>query len=178
VIFEAYVDLRLAALLRYATAITCDPHLAEDVVQEVLLRAQARWVHIGQMERPDAYVRRMVLNEFLSWRRRLAGRAVPTRHETIDAAIPAVGDPAAGVVERDAAIAMIAALPPRQRAVLALRYFQGSSDAEIADMLGCSEATVRSHASRALATLRAGSGQTRPHKQPTQTGPQTQEVSR
>ena len=49
---------------------------------------------------------------------------------------------------------MIAGLPPRQRAVLALRFYEGCSDSEIADLLGCSEATVRSHASRALATLR------------------------
>jgi len=154
VTFDEYVDGRLGALLRHATAITCDPHLAQDVVQEVLVRAQARWDHIGQLSRPDAYVRRMVLNEFLSWRRRFSGRAVPTRHQTIDAATPAVADPAVGVVERDAAVAMIAGLPPRQRAVLALRFYEGCSDSEIADLLGCSEATVRSHASRALATLR------------------------
>jgi len=79
VTFDEYVDGRLGALLRHATAITCDPHLAQDVVQEVLVRAQARWDHIGQLSRPDAYVRRMVLNEFLSWRRRFSGRAVPTR---------------------------------------------------------------------------------------------------
>jgi RNA polymerase sigma-70 factor (sigma-E family) len=165
--FDAYVDERLAALLRYATAITCDPHLAEDVVQETLVRAQSRWDHIGQMSHPDAYVRRMVLNEFVSWRRRLSGRTLPVRHETIDAVSPAVADHAAGVVERDAMVAMIAALPPRQRAVLALRFYQGSTDAEIAQLLGCSEATVRSHASRALATLRAGSadrGQPRKEK--------------
>ena len=77
--FDEYVDGRLGALLRHATAITCDPHLAQDVVQEVLVRAQSRWDHIGQLSRPDAYVRRMVLNEFLSWRRRFSGRAVPTR---------------------------------------------------------------------------------------------------
>ena len=162
--FGAYIDARLAALLRYATVITCDPHLAEDVVQEVLVRAQARWDHIGQLERSDAYVRRMVVNEFISWRRRWSSRVLPARHETIDAAVPAVADPAIAVVEREAAISMIAGLPPRQRAVLALRFYEGCTDAEIAALLGCSEATVRSHASRAFAALR---------------GPaQTQEVTR
>jgi RNA polymerase sigma-70 factor (sigma-E family) len=159
VTFDEYVGRQLAALLRYATVISCDPHLAEDIVQEVLVRAQSRWDHIGQLDRSDAYVRRMVLNEFLSWRRRWSARVVPAGHETIDAAAPTVADPADGVVERDAAVAMIAALPPRQRAVLALRFYEGRSDAEIADLLGCSEVTVRSHASRGLATLRGGSTQ-------------------
>ena len=64
-------------------------------------------------------------------------------------------DPSGAVAERDAMVSMIAALPPRQRAVLALRYYDGRTDAEIAELLGCREATVRSHAARALATLRA-----------------------
>ena len=153
---DEYLDARLEPLLRYATAVTCDPHLAQDVVQDVLVRVQARWDHIGRLAQPDAYVRKMVLNEFLSWRRRFAGRTVPARHETLDAASPLVLDPAVEVAERDAVVSMIGALPPRQRAVLALRFYQGSSDTEIAELLGCSEATVRSHASRALATLRGG----------------------
>jgi len=157
VTFDEFVGARLPALLRYATAVTCDPHLAEDVVQEVLVRAQTRWGRIGSVDQPEAYVRRMVLNEFLSWRRRGARRAIPVRDETIAAVAPTVDDPAGRVVERDAVVAMIAALPPRQRAVIALRFYEGSTDAEIADLLGCSEATVRSHASRALATLRGSS---------------------
>jgi len=172
VTFDEFVGARLPALLRYATAVTCDPHLAEDVVQDVLVRAQSRWGRIGGVDQPEAYVRRMVLNEFLSWRRRVARRAVPVRDETIEAASPVLDDPAGRLVERDAVVGMIAALPPRQRAVIALRFFEGSSDAEIADLLGCTEATVRSHASRALATLRGSamsrgsaasdSGSTRP----------------
>ena len=153
--FDEFVGTRLDALLRYATAVTCDPHLAEDVVQDVLVRAQARWGRIGHVEQPEAYMRRMVLNEFLSWRRRVSGRATPMGHELLDAATPIVEDPATLLVVRDAVVAMIAALPPRQRAVIALRFYEGSSDAEIAQLLGCSEATVRSHMSRALATCAA-----------------------
>ncbi|MFG2044228.1 SigE family RNA polymerase sigma factor [Dactylosporangium sp. NPDC048998] len=152
--FDEFVGAQLGALLRYATVVTCDPHLAEDIVQDVLVRAQSRWGRIGAVEQPEAYVRRMLLNEFLSWRRRATRRATPVRQETLDAAAPTVEDPASLLVKRDAVVAMIAALPPRQRAVIALRFYEGSTDAEIAEMLGCSEATVRSHASRALATLR------------------------
>jgi RNA polymerase sigma-70 factor (sigma-E family) len=154
VTFDEFVGARLGALLRYATAVTCDPHLAEDVVQDVLVRAQPRWGRIGGVEQPEAYLRRMVLNEFLSWRRRASRQAALVRRATFDAVSPTVEDPASLLVERDAVVSMIAALPPRQRAVVALRFYEGSSDAEIAQLLGCSEATVRSHASRALATLR------------------------
>lgn len=72
--FEEFVSARLEVLLRYATALSCDPHLAQDVVQEALLRAQVRWSRIGPMDNPGAYVKRMVTNEYLSWRRHKARR--------------------------------------------------------------------------------------------------------
>lgn len=154
VTFEEFVTTRLGALLRYATAVTADPHLAQDVVQEVLLRAQPRWDRITAADQPEAYVKRMVLNEYLSWRRRLARRARPSPDELIASAAPPADDHAGAVADRAALVALIAELPPRQRAVLALRYYEGLGDSQIADLLGCSEATVRSHAARALATLR------------------------
>ena len=153
--FDEFVALRLPALLRYATVVTGDPHLAEDVVQDALVRAHTRWPRIAAIEQPEAYVKRIVLNEHLSWRRRRRGRVVPAPDEAIERATRPVDDPSGAVAERDAMVSMIAALPPRQRAVLALRYYDGRTDAEIAELLGCREATVRSHAARALATLRA-----------------------
>ena len=152
--FDEFVGTRLGALLRYAMVLTCDPYLAEEVVQEVLVRAQSRWSRIVGVDQPEAYVRRMVLNEFLSWRRRMLRRALPVRTETLEGAAGAVDDPAAGVAERDAMVALIATLPRRQRAVVVLRYYGGHSDTEIAELLGCRVGTVRSHASRALGTLR------------------------
>jgi RNA polymerase sigma-70 factor (sigma-E family) len=148
VTFDEFLSHRLAALLRYATVITCDPHLAEDVVQEVLARAQPRWRKIGQLDLPEAYLKRMVLNEFLSWRRRRAAARAPL------SAHPNVPDPAEAISARDAMLRQIAALPPQQRAVLALGFYEDMSDAEIASYLDCSESTVRSHRSRALSTLR------------------------
>jgi RNA polymerase sigma-70 factor (sigma-E family) len=153
--FDEFARARLPALLRYATVVTCDPHLAEDVVQEVLLRAQQRWPQLAQLDHPEAYVKRMVLNEFLSWRRRRAAREVPLSQAGLDGLVAPGGDPAQQVGARDELVRRIAALPPRQRAVVALRYFEGLTDREIADLLGCRELTVRSHASRALAALRA-----------------------
>jgi RNA polymerase sigma-70 factor (sigma-E family) len=152
--FSDFVNARLPALLRYATVVSCDPHLAEDIVQEVLLRAQQRWSRVRRTEQPEAYVKRMVLNEFLSWRRRRAAREVPLSNGRLDEAGGARDDPAAVVDERDELVRHIAGLPPRQRAVLALRYFEGLTDAEIAAQMQLREVTVRSHCSRALATLR------------------------
>jgi RNA polymerase sigma-70 factor (sigma-E family) len=152
--FEEFIDVRLAALLRYATVVTCDPHLAEDITQEVLLRAQSRWAGIMRMDQPEAYVKRMVLNEFLSWRRRRAARTVPMSQESLDAAAGPQSDPTEKINERDDLVRRIASLPPKQRAVIALRYFENRTDEEIADLLDCAVGTVRSHASRALAALR------------------------
>jgi DNA-directed RNA polymerase specialized sigma24 family protein len=74
--FEEFVTARLPAVLRFAGVLTGDRGLAEDVVQDVLIRASNRWQAIAQLDRPEAYVRKMVVNEFLSWRRR-SWRLVP-----------------------------------------------------------------------------------------------------
>jgi RNA polymerase sigma-70 factor (sigma-E family) len=153
--FDRYVADRADRLLRFATALTCDPHLAQDVVQEVLLRAQRKWPRISEVAAPDLYVRRMIINEYLSWRRRKASRTVASTHSTLDALGTPTADPATGYAERDAMRARIATLPRKQRAALLLRYYEDRTDAEIAELLGCSAGTVRSHISRALATLRA-----------------------
>ncbi len=151
--FDEYLTYRLPSLLRFAMVVTCSPHLAEDVVQEVLARAHPRWERIGGIEQPEAYLKRMVVNEYLSWRRRSA-RVVTVDLAALTAAAPPMPDHASAYGERDALVRRIGALTPKQRAVVALRYYDGRTDAEIAAVLGCSEGTVRTHASRALAALR------------------------
>lgn len=153
--FEQFVADRLDRLLRYATALTCDPYLAQDVVQEVLVRAQARWTRIAEMQAPESYLRKMVTNEYLSWRRRRAARTVASTHDTLDALGAPSSDHADSYAERDAMRARIATLPRKQRAAILLRFYEDCTDAEIAEVLGCSASTVRSHISRALGTLRA-----------------------
>jgi RNA polymerase sigma-70 factor (sigma-E family) len=153
--YEEFVAARLPAVLRYATALTGSPPLAEDLVQEVLVRAQAKWRRVSAAERPEAYVRRMVLNEYLGWRRRRSSRDVATAPELMNGLVPAVADPAEAHGEQERMRRALATLPNRQRAVLVLRFYEGLTDAEIAADLGCSTGTVRSHASRALASLRA-----------------------
>lgn len=150
--FEEYAAWRLPALLRYAAVLTGDRDLAQDIVQEVMGRAQLRWRKIARLDQPDHYVRRMITNEFLSWRRRW-GRVIPVGQVT-DRPPPAGPDAATVHAERDALLAELARLPRRQQAVLVLRFYEGLSDAEIADLLGCRPGTVRGYASRALAALR------------------------
>jgi RNA polymerase sigma-70 factor (sigma-E family) len=150
--FDEFAGARLPAVLRFATALTGDPDLAKDLVQEVLLRASGRWQQIGQLDRPEAYIRKMVVNEYLSWRRR-SWRLIPSEMNSHLAGRPSP-DHADGYIERQALLAELAKLSRRQRTALVLRYYEGFSDAEIADVMGCTQSTVRGHVFRALAALR------------------------
>ncbi len=154
--FEEFAATRLPAVLRFAGVLTADRALAEDVVQEVLIRTSKRWDRIGQLDRPELYVRKMIVNEYLSWRRR-SWRLLPggSATEVDDRVTP---DHAGQHAERDALLTELGKLPRRQRTVLVLRYYEGLSDHEIADVLGCAPGTVRGYASRALAALRVELG--------------------
>ena len=151
--FEEFVSARLGTLVRYATVVTWDPHLAEDITQNVLVRAQARWSRISRLDAPESYVKRMIVNEFLSWRRRRAAQSIPLAGESLDGLAPPVPDQTAQRDDRDAMLRLIATLPPRQRAVIALRFYEDLPFEQIAEILGCRTVTVRTHLSRALATL-------------------------
>jgi RNA polymerase sigma-70 factor (sigma-E family) len=149
--FEEFARARLPAVLAFATVLAGQRATAEDLAQEVLIKAHARWDSIGRLDRPEMYVRKMVLNEFLSWRRR-AWRLIPAGDSELTAG--AAPDHATGYAEHAAMLAEIAKLPRRQRAVLVLRYYEDRSDSEIAELLGCAPGSVRAYASRALAALR------------------------
>jgi RNA polymerase sigma-70 factor (sigma-E family) len=152
VTYEEFVSSRLPALLRYALMLTGDPHTAADIAQETMIRVHLKWRQVIRADAPDRYVRQMLTNVFIdaqraSWLRRviLPGRV----HEP-----PPVPDHADAAVERDRMWTMLGRLPRRQRAAVVLRYYEGLSDQEIADVLDCAVGTVRGHISRALTTLR------------------------
>lgn len=149
--FEEYAFVRSPALMRLARLLTGDEHRAEDLVQDVLARAFARWGRIARTAQPDLYVRRMLVNAHHSWWRRRSSRetSVATVTERANA-----GDEATEVAERDALWRLVRALPPRQRTVIVLRYYEDLDDLTIAEILGCSTGTVRTHAKRALTALR------------------------
>jgi RNA polymerase sigma-70 factor (sigma-E family) len=149
--FLAYVRDRVAALSRIAFLLTGDRHLAEDLVQETLLRVVGRWARIAAGGDPDAYVRRALYHQHVSVWRRHRGRTVPL-DQPPDRAGP---DEAGAVTDSVAVRAALATLAPKQRAVIVLRYFEDLTDAQTADVLGCRVGTVKSQTRDALARLRA-----------------------
>lgn len=152
--FDEFVNTRGAALLRFAFLLTGDPHQAEDVVQEALSRCHPRWSTIELYEVPEAYVRKAVLRQYLSWRRRRSSREVTVADVPDSAAAGA--DNADRIAVRQQLWHLLAKLPRMQRAVLVLRYFEDRDDEDIARLLGCARATVRVHAARGLQRLRQG----------------------
>lgn len=149
--FDEFVAYRLPALYRYACVLTGNRHDAEDLVQEALTRTGAGWWRVRRKDDPEGYVR-MAMARIAANRRRGWGR------ERLVAEPPdrPVDEPGVDWVIGAATIdAVLASLPRRMRAVLTLRYVDNLSDAQIAEVLGCATATVRSQAARALAKLRA-----------------------
>jgi len=149
--FESYVAERRQSLFRFAVVLCGDPVLAEDVLTDVLGRAYEQWDRVGSTDNVHAYVRRMIVNEYIGWWRRLK-RTTPVAD--LGDLLAAAPDHALGHAERAAVVAELAKLPRRQRATLVLRFYEGLSDDEVALALGCRPSTVRSNASRALAALR------------------------
>jgi RNA polymerase sigma-70 factor (sigma-E family) len=138
-------------LVRTAYAVSGDRGVAEDAVQTAFAKAYRSWRRISRLAAPEAYLRRMVVNEVLSNRRLARHRHEVTRDELPEKGV--VGGPEAALVH-DEMWEALATLPPRQRAVLVLRYYEDLSEQQIADALGCRPGTVKSQASAALAALR------------------------
>lgn len=149
--FDHFVRSRGAALLRFAYLLCGDAHRAEDFTQEALVRCHRRWRAIERGGQPEPYVRRAILRQFLSWRRRRSATERPA--DSFEATVD-VTDAAQELADRDEMWHTLATLPRKQRAVLVLRYYEDLPDSRIADLLNCSAATVRVHAGRALARLR------------------------
>jgi RNA polymerase sigma-70 factor (sigma-E family) len=148
--FEEYAAARVRGWVSLVTAMCGDGGLAEDVVQEVLIRVHARWDLIGPMAGRGGYVRRMLVNELTSWRRKWS-RIAPVGDVPERGARP---DHAGAVADRDDLMRQLLGLPLRRRMVLAMRYLADMPDEQIAQAMGCRAFTVRAYASRALAALR------------------------
>jgi RNA polymerase sigma-70 factor (sigma-E family) len=148
-------------MYRTAYAITRDRDAAEDAVQSAYAKAFASWRRVVAADQPEAYLRRMVVNEVLGARRTAVRRPEHlTDSIELHAPVAAVAPADERVAERDALWAALGKLPPRQRAVLVLRYYEDLSEAQIADALRCSRGTVKSQASAALNHLRRLTGPT------------------
>ena len=146
--FAEFVARWSPALLRVAFLLTSDRHEAEDLLQTALLKTSKHWGRLADRDAAYAYVRRVIVTTHTSWRRR---RRV---HEVLLDQLPdSAVEPAA--IGAGRALQALEELPPRMRAVVVLRCYEGLTEAETAAALGCSVGSVKSQASRGLARLRA-----------------------
>jgi RNA polymerase sigma-70 factor (sigma-E family) len=147
--FEAYVRSRGDRHLRLACLLVGDAHEAQDLVQTVLAKLAPRWAVVAASENVDAYVNRALANAASSWWR------WRRRHsETLVAVVPDHAATNNEVDQRNAVMQLMRQLPPRQRTVLVLRYYEQLNEREIAEAIGCSVGTVKSQSAKARATLR------------------------
>jgi RNA polymerase sigma-70 factor (sigma-E family) len=160
--FEQFVRGRSTHLFRLALALTgWDRAAAEDVLQIALERAYRHRRKLFKQGSAEPYVRRIVVNAAIDWRRVRRRRA----EQPLDfAADLPVQDRSGQAGDHDVLVRALAALAPKQRAVLVMRYWEDIPDAEIAAVLNCSLTTVRSQASRGLARLRELSGDAAPDR--------------
>jgi RNA polymerase sigma-70 factor (sigma-E family) len=147
--FTGYVTARMPALRRLALLLCHDWHGADDLVQGTITKLYLHWGKASASDSVDAYARTILVREFLherrlGWARRVTVTDRPPETAAVD-------------VDKDGSLdvrAAIGALPPRQRAVLVLRYHYDLNVDQTANVLGCSAGTVKSQTSKALAALR------------------------
>ena len=149
--FHDFVVGRSGSLLRFAWVLTGDWHAAEDLVQGALVRTWPRWSSIRRHDDPEVYVRRVIVNSRTSWLRRRSSAEIPAaetpeRHTDADAY--------AAADARECLHRVLMRLPPRQRAVIALRFLDDLTEGQVATILGCSVGTVKSQAAKAIVKLR------------------------
>jgi len=148
--FSDFVAARTPRLIRVAYLLTGDQHAAEDLLQNALVKTAARWRSLRHAD-PEGYIRTVMYREQVSrwrrpaWQRELVVDAPPER---------GMVDQSRHVDLRLAVRAELLRLPPAQRAVLVLRFFEDLSETQAAEVLGCSVGTVRSRTHRAMSRLR------------------------
>lgn len=152
--YEEFVVARSPSLYRTAYLLTGQQADAEDLLQTALVKVYVGWRKVSAARSPEAYARQVLVNAFVSGRR-------PARftRERLVTSLPERGAEDVDPTDRLSLWPHVEALPPRQRAVVVLRYYEGQSEAEIAETLGCARGTVKSTASAALATLRTRMGE-------------------
>ncbi|WP_433216168.1 SigE family RNA polymerase sigma factor [Microtetraspora malaysiensis] len=150
--FAAFVAARGTSLLRVAYLTSGDEREAEDLLQTALERAYRNWDRV-RYDNPEPYVRRIIVNTSIDRARRRAILRIIPMHTP-----PEPSPYETDVDLRHVLMDTLRALPPRQRAVIVLRYWEDLSEAQTAEILGCSAGTVKSQASKALARLRKALG--------------------
>jgi RNA polymerase sigma-70 factor (sigma-E family) len=158
--FEDFVTARSRSLFRTAYLLADSRESAEDLLQSALEKAYPRWRRIRRAEQPEAYVRRMIVNLANdAWRSRNGVLVYAFDEQQFEARVRAglvhQADPADRLAVRDSLMRALRDLPFQMRAALVLRYWEGLSERETAELLGCSLGSVKSQTSRGLQRLRA-----------------------
>ncbi|WP_350281242.1 SigE family RNA polymerase sigma factor [Kribbella sp. HUAS MG21] len=149
--FEEYVSARGQELVRLGFTVSGDYQRAEDLAQIALMQAFRKWRKVRAADDPHHYVRRILVNEYLSMTRRRSFSEAPTADLDVRRTVP---DHATDIANSDDLWRALSTLSARERVVLVLRYYQDLDDQTIADVLGIKPSSVRATASRALAALR------------------------
>lgn len=149
--FRAFMAARAPGLRRTAYGLCGDWHHAEDLVQTAFTRAYASWGRVQAAGNAESYLRAVLTNAYIDETRRGRWRERPTA----DVPDRATDDGHGSVDDRDALVAALAEVPPRQRVCLVLRFLDDRSVDEVAAILGCQPGTVKSQTARGLAALRA-----------------------
>jgi RNA polymerase sigma-70 factor (ECF subfamily) len=149
--FEELFDAEFQAVVRSVFVVCQDLGRAEDLAQEAFLAQLRHWRRVSRYERPGAWVRRVAIRKAMQVTKREARRAWFERRAATAAAEAA--EP--GTLVEDGLWAAVRSLPPQQRAVVALFYYEDLSVDEVAGVLGCSVSTVKVHLHRARQALRS-----------------------
>jgi RNA polymerase sigma-70 factor (sigma-E family) len=150
--FERFVAAEASSLLRFAYLLTGGRETAEDLLQSALERCYRHWRRVERTDRPERYVRRVLANAATDrWRGARRRPELPLAA----AAEPVVADTTEALLARDELIRALRTLSARQRVVVVLRYVEDLSEQDTAALLDCSVGSVKAHASRGLARLRA-----------------------
>ncbi len=156
--YRDFVVARMESLRRTAYLLCRNWHTADDLVSETLVKLYRHWLRLQYVGNQDAYVRRILIRSWLDERRR------PWRRETSTATVPEVSAPRAEAADTHDLLALLGRLPPKKRAVLVLRFYCDLSVEQTAEIVGCSEGTVKSQTARGLEMLRRWI--TTPYSQP------------
>ena len=152
--FSEFVESRSSSLFRTAYLMVGDHQLAQDLLQEALVKTLIAWPRLRDRANAEAYTRRIVVTTSISWRRRRSfhERPIGTLPERVDP------DPVESVVTRDAVLTALLTVPPRQRAAIVLRYYEDLTEAQTAGVMGCTVGAVKSQVAAGLKRLREALG--------------------
>lgn len=152
--FSEFASARSASLFRTAYLVIGDYQLAQDLVQESLVKTYLAWPRLRDVTKAEAYTRRVIVTTCISWRRR---RSFSERPAT-DVPDAKVIDPTTLLPEQGELWAAVRRLPPKQRAAVVLRFCEDLSQAQVAELMGCSVGSVKRNTSMGLDRLRAELG--------------------